>query len=192
MSQTYRIKVKQTVKDTVKIGKEWRQKVEMLSLLPQVEMGELLGKFLEEEGWESEDGLMKSQRDKWKLEYDPLSSQMKITYDDEEEVSMTFDEEVDSYDYLDNEENAARSAKVRVEENLKDRVKLEADKRSKEMEGELEEVQKGFFEELELELRDLTEKVQVEALKRKARSIGQVESITEDQASGEVKIRVKL
>ena len=50
MSQTYKVRVKQTLRDTVSVGREWRQKIDLLQLLPADRMGGLLALELQKDG----------------------------------------------------------------------------------------------------------------------------------------------
>ena len=57
---------------------------------------------------------------------------------------------------------------------------------------ELESTQDDVLREIDQMMQDKVEKAQIEALKEKARSLGDVQSISENTEAGEVTIRIKV
>ena len=77
------------------------------------------------------------------------------------------------------------------------RRKMEGD--SSEVKEYTEKANRKFKEEMEPMLndidelfQDLVQKTQIKALKSKAKNIGEIESITEDEKNGEIKIIVNI
>ena len=57
---------------------------------------------------------------------------------------------------------------------------------------ELESKQDQMLQEIDQMMQDKVEKAQIEALKEKAKSLGDIQSISENTEAGEVTIRVKV
>ena len=62
----------------------------------------------------------------------------------------------------------------------------------KEMLKELESTQEQMLQEIDEMMHDKVEKAQIEALKEKARNLGDIQSISENIEAGEVTIRIKV
>ena len=193
MSQTYKVRVKQTIRDTVNVGREWRQKIDLLQLLPADRMGGLLALELEKDGWEkAQDGKVTKKHDQFDLEFDPVTRQLKIVYEQEQDIELDIDREIDVYDYLDDESRANQEGHRKVIREADAELKEESQLLEKEMLKELESTQDEMLQEIDQVMQDKVEKAQIEALKEKARSLGDIQSISENIEAGEVTIRVKV
>tara|TARA_Y100000589_G_scaffold77713_1_gene71468 strand:- start:1278 stop:1859 length:582 start_codon:yes stop_codon:yes gene_type:complete len=193
MSQTYKVRVKQTLRDTVSVGREWRQKIDLLQLLPADRMGGLLALELEKDGWQrAQDGKVSKEHDQFDLEFDPVTRQLKIVYEQEKEVEMDVDREVNVYDYADDESRANREGHRKVIQEADGELQEEVQLLEKEMLTELESTQDQMLEEIDKMIQEKVEKAQIEALKEKAKSLGDIQSVSENTEAGEITIRVKV
>ena len=193
MSQTYKVRVKQTLRDTVNVGREWRQKIDLLQLLPSDRMGGLLALELEKDGWhKAQDGKVTKKHDQFDLEFDPVTRQLKIVYEQEQDIELDIDREIDVYDYADDESRANREGHLKVIQEADGELKEEAQLLEKEMLKELESTQEQMLQEIDEMMHDKVEKAQIEALKEKARNLGDIQSISENIEAGEVTIRIKV
>jgi len=96
------------------------------------------------------------------------------------------------YDHLDDESRANRAGHQKVIQEADGELKQEAKLVEKEMLKELESTQDKVLQEIDHMMQDKVEKAQIEALKEKARSLGDIQSISENTEAGEVTIRVKV
>ena len=193
MSQTYKVRVKQTLRDTVNVGREWRQKIDLLQLLPADRMGGLLALELQKDGWQkAQDGKVTKTHDQFDLEFDPVTRQLKIVYEQEKDVEMDVDREVNIYDYADDESRANREGHRKVIQEADGELQEEVQLLEKEMLTELESKQDQMLQEIDQMMQDKVEKAQIEALKEKARALGDIQSISENTEAGEITIRVKV
>ncbi|MCO4781114.1 MAG: hypothetical protein KC646_02225 [Candidatus Cloacimonetes bacterium] len=192
MSHTYRISRKETIRNTVKVNEEWKSLIETLPILPQVEMAKLLSEELAKENdWSKSGNVHQKQDGNWTIEYDEESMLLSIEYDDEKTFEREETIEISGYNPGYSDEPLITSAIERAKEKFiqesteaKDYEKAAKNKLEQEIEPKLDEIE-GLFQ-------DLVEVVQIEALKKKARNIGEIESIAEDKENGEVKIIVKI
>lgn len=195
MSQTYRVRAKETVEETVEVGKKWKKKIRTLPVLPKERMHDLIAdQFEQDPDWEKTDeGTYKKEIDEnWSLELDPESLQLEVEYQDEESISIEKEEEMNVYDHGDNEERA----KEKGQAQLKAKLQKEAEDQGKEwQEASKEKAKEQYENEIEQkvskEIKEKVEKGNVEALKEKARSLGQVES-ENDKGNGEYQVKIRL
>lgn len=194
MSQTYRIELKDKMAQTIKVGKEWRKRVELLSLLPEKQMGEILAEELVKDGWikDGKSNKLSQSKDGFELEFDPVTRQLGIRYEEEEEVEVSAQVSANVYDYYDREDYATERAKENLKSHLKDKLELASESREDEMLQDLEKRESEILKLVDDAMSQTIEKTHKEALKRKAGSLGEIESIEENDDLGEVTIRVRL
>lgn len=193
MSQTYKIRVKKTCRETVKVGREWLQKIELLTLLPADRMGGLLAIELEKDGWSrQQDGKVSSSRDRFDLEFDPITQQLKIAYQDEQDVEVEYDDELSVYDHGDDYARASETAESTADKVLQKELSSKMKVSEVELLKKLDNSEDDFLSEIDEMLKPKVEKAHIEALKEKARGLGEVQSINEDSEAGEVVIRIKV
>lgn len=194
MSQTYQVELKEKMAQTVNVGKEWRKRVQLLSLLPESQMGEILAEELLKNGWSKEEdsNKLKQSKDGFDLEFDPVTRQLGIRYEEEEEVQVSANETQRVYDYYDREDVARERAEEALKSRLKGELKEAAETKEEEMLQDLERREAEILKLVDEAMSESIEKTHKEALKRKAGSLGEIESIEENDELGEVTIRVRL
>ncbi|MBT3783367.1 hypothetical protein HOF92_00240 [bacterium] len=190
MSQTYRIRVKESVSETISLNREWKRKVNLLKILPESEMGDLLCAELAELGWKGSEHKSSKEEGHWRLELDPITLLLSIIYDREEEVEASFDEEVEVYEVTDLEDKARQNAQDQAKENLDRRMNTARNRKETELLKELNQSRDEILNTLENELQAAVEQTHMNALKLKAAALGEIEAIEEN--SGEIVIRVKV
>jgi len=195
MSQTYRVRAREAVEETVEVGKKWKKKIRTLPVLPKERMHDIIAdQFEQDPDWEkTEDGNLRKEIDEnWSMELDPDSMQVEIEYKDEDTISLEKEEEMQVYDHGDNEERAKEKGKTQ----LKAKLQKEAEQQGAEWQERAKEQAKEQYEseieqKVSQEIKEKVEKGNVEALKEKARSLGQVESES-DQGNGEYQVKIRL
>lgn len=193
MSQTYKIRVKKTCRETVKVGREWLQKIELLTLLPADRMGGLLAIELEKDGWKrQQDGKVSSSGEQFDLEFDPITQQLRISYQDEQDIEVEYDDELSVYDHSDDYARASETAESTADKVLQKELNSKMKLSELELLKKLDNSENDLLSEIDEMLKSKIEKTHIEALKEKARGLGEVQSIHEDSEAGEVVIRVKV
>lgn len=182
--------MKEYLSETVTINQKWKQKVHLLKILPDQEMGNLLRLELLGQGWEEEKGHLQQSNGDWNLQFDPITRMLSISYDREEIIEASFDDEVDIYEHTDNREKARREAHDQIRSSLDQRLSGDKKKKEEELEREFEKVRESLLEKLETEMESAVENTHKHALRKKAASLGEVESI--EDIDGELVIRVKV
>ncbi|PCJ17227.1 MAG: hypothetical protein COB02_14375 [Candidatus Cloacimonadota bacterium] len=193
MSHSYLVELKVRVRETIKVNEEWKSLVEVLPILPQVEMAQLLSQELEKENDWSKKGTIHSKKDgNWSMDYDEESMLLSIVFDEEKTFEKEEVRHVNVYNpgydnddrYTEIERKKIRTKMSQNHVDMTDYKKETEQKLSDETEPKLNEIDDLF--------QTLVEKVQIKALKSKAKNIGEIESITEDQSSGEIKIVINI
>ena len=169
------------------------QKIELLTLLPADRMGGLLAIELEKDGWSRlQDGKVSSSGDQFDLEFDPITQQLKISYQDEQDIEVEYDDELSVYDHSDDYARASETAESTADKVLQKELNSKMKLSEVELLKKLDNSEDDFLSEIDEMLKSKIEKTHIEALKEKARGLGEVQSIHEDSEAGEVVIRVKV
>jgi hypothetical protein len=186
MSRAIQIRVSESVVRTVHVEDGVQSPLEMLPILAPERMGELLAKQLEDIGF-TRDG-------KKATRTDPDGVIVEV---DLETATVTARIGASSRleESIDRRANVAEERKASSEAALKDDVIRELDER---LSARTEALRKEITNKLEKKLGDLRKeldgavgKATVEALTERAASLGNIQSVVEDEA-GNVTIKVKL
>lgn len=185
MSQKYTCKVK--VAESVKADDHIRQKIDLQNILDPEDMKALMRQELEKDGWVKDgecDVYVKTEDDiesVMDMESMEVTHTLEKTHEVNEEISAT----ADTWDLDKSKKLAKEAAKKRKKELLdKTKAKVEGEVRQ-----QLTEVEKTKTEEMARILRG----VYSEALKQKARKIGEVVSQTEGtNQNGEYELVIKV
>jgi hypothetical protein len=190
MSRAYRIKVSETLTRTVHVEDGVTFNMELLDILPEGRMAELLKDELEALGFEEDDeGVMRRVDDNGvEVAVEPVTRGVTIRLADaleldlETEVEGVFDDDITHR--ADADEQLRDRATARLERQARDQT----ERRNKEVTKTLE----GCIGGLQAQLDRVSNKVTREALKEKAATMGDVQEISEDEQSGNLRIRVRV
>ena len=128
---------------------------------------------LEKDGWhKAQNGKVTKKHDDFDLEFDPVTRQLKIVYEQEQNVELDIDREVSVYDHFDDESRANQQGHQKVIQEAGGELQEEAKLLQKEMLEELESTQDDVLREIDQMMQDKVEKAQIEALKEKLDSLG--------------------
>ena len=187
MSRAYRIRVSESVHETIHIEDGVQSKLALLDILPSDQMGELLAAELEKTGFERDGDIMRRKdEDGVEIEVDVSSGTVTVRASGTSEVKKTIERNrvVEEEGALDAEKKLREAAR----RQLGNEVEAERAKLSEELATSLEKKLRDIKQELD----GVVNRTTVSALKQKARSIGEIESISEDPETGSLTIKVKV
>lgn len=188
MSRAYQISVKESVKDNVRVKDGVCSNLELLEILPEEQTGEILAGALEEKGFERDGDVMRRNDDGVEVSVDLKTLEVKVSIEMEKEVEKekeqkrTLDE--DFHNRADETEKLANE----IKNSLKNEIEKEREAMSDEIATRLEE----HLNDLKKELDQVSNKVTSECLKEKAKTMGEIETITEDEDTGNMTIKVRV
>lgn len=187
MSRAYRVTVKGSVHRVVHVEDGVCTELELLPVLPPERTGAILAAELGTRGFETKDGIARRvEADGIAIEIDTKTGTVSVKAEAQAEIQIDRErteriiEEALEHGRADAQNRVDREA-AREADAAEARAKQEvADKLERRLDG------------LRRELDQVTNRVTAEALKEKARSLGEIEEMHEDAESGELVIKVKL
>ena len=190
MSRAYRVRVRQSLKRELKGSDEICTDLELLDILPPEQMGELLAGELRERGFEQgDDGKLSREQGNVVVTVDPSNGEVSVTSNKSEEVEIEASREGVSYDDFGPGEKATRKKlEKEVQDDLERRATQQTERLQQQATEELERELAGLQEELN----GVTHRVTAEALKAKARQMGDIKEISEDPEAGSLTIKVEV
>jgi hypothetical protein len=177
MSRAYRIRVRESLRKTVRAADHVSTQLELLALLPPEQMAELLAAELEQRGFKRQGDRAVRQQDGGHVSVDLATATVTVQATGTREVAI--EGESDGYATDDRGESAKRIEKHlrgQLQKSLQERAAGEKTALQTEVTDKLE-AQLG---ELRKELDQVVNRVTVEALKRKAAQLGTIKQVTED------------
>jgi hypothetical protein len=189
MSRAYRIQVSEKVSRVVHVEDGIQATLPILPILPPEVMGKLLADQLKQKGFEEgEDGVCRRlEPNGVMIEVDPKSGRVQVG------IAKNIEVEVEGTSEHVAEDD--RPATHQVPEEAHDRARADAERKAA---GTAKQLQRQATAELEKtlggirkELDNAVGKATVEALKERARHIGEIESVQED-GKGNIRIEVKV
>ena len=189
MSRAYRVSVRESLRRILRAHDRVSTQLEVLEILSPEEMAELLSQELEKRGFERKDGELVRQQDGVQVSVDPKTGTVTVSAESAEEVELHGDREGTAWD------DAGPSAKS-VREGLRKQVQQElekqADKKTSDLQSQVTDRLEKQLGDLRQELDQAINRVTAEALKEKARRMGQIKEMTEDPQTGSLTIVVEV
>jgi hypothetical protein len=188
MSRCYRISVSESLQRHIEVDDGLQTQLELLDILPPERMAELLADKLRDRGYEPGEGSTwsKTLESGVIVQVDVETGTVDISLTDAAELAL---EKKRSTTVADVDPN-------RVEEKLRKKVKQqledEADEATEALRVETTRRLENALGAIRKELDDAVNRATAEALKEKARSLGEVTEVSEDPETGAVTIRVKV
>jgi hypothetical protein len=194
MSRAYRIRQSISVSDSlnrdVTVGDEICTELELLEILPPERMTKLLKQALRDRQFEEENGKMVRREGGITITIDPDTAEVVIRT----EESRNLEAEGTRVGSVD--QSSSDRERARVQEQLREALREELGRQINEKERN---AQQRVSVELEAKLGDLSSELErvvhqvtAEALKEKARSLGEIKELTEDPESGSLTIKVEV
>lgn len=186
MSRAYRIRISESVHENIHVEDGVQSKLDVLDILGKEAMAELLAAELEKNGFERDGNVMRrTDDDGVEIEVDLTEGTITVRARGESEVDRTIER-----DRLVDEEQSGRAEdalRKAARKQLENEVEAERAKLTEEVATKLEKKLRDLKEEMDR----VSNKVTADALKQKARQIGEVEEVQEDD-QGNVTIKVRV
>jgi hypothetical protein len=187
MSRAYRIRVSEKLSRIVHVEDGVQTKLELLNILPSGEMAELLAAELEKEGFEREGELLVRVDEEGIRVIVDLGDNT-VTVEASEERELNIQEERSGVVWEELMEQAREAMSKEANDSLEDRAEQEERALRQLVNQKLERRLQGTKGELDRAVNQTT----IEALKRRAAQLGEIQEINEDTESGSLTIRVKV
>jgi hypothetical protein len=189
MSRAYRIQVSESIRRVIRASDHIRTQLEILPILPAEDMAALLRRELEQHGFTQEGNQMVKTENGSKLSVEPATGTVTVHAEAGQKVSLKRTESGFSYQTQGADAKKAEEALRRqVLKNLDEEVRAQQAQLQKELTDKLE----NQLGDIRVELDQIATKVTAEALKVKAKQLGQVKEITEDPQGGSLTIVVEV
>lgn len=186
MSRIYTIQVSEKIRRVVHLEDHVKTQIELLDVLPPEAMKELLAADLADAGFEIEDNVARRvDEDGVVIEVDLDTAEVT--------VSIARDAEVEASGQERGRSAAAKDGQLQeqLKKRLNDRLEADVDAQTDQGQNEVTRELEKKLDEVAAELDKVGNRVTAAALKRKAASMGEVESV-EEEPNGSVTIRVKV
>src|SRR5262245_55979895 len=190
MSRSYRISVKESASRVIKAEDGVCTDLEIVEVLPPEQRAARPGAQLQEHGSEQEgDNLARDEGDGVKTVVDPRTGTVTVLAEASEAAKVEGERSGRAYDDV-----GPHAGQVR--EGLRKELQKELEKKIEEKTGALQskvtDKLEGKLSDLREELDQVVNSVTAEALKQKARQMGQIKEITEDPQAGSLTIVVEV
>lgn len=188
MSRAYRVSVSESLNRVVQAEDGICSKLELLPLLSREELAGLLAEELAGRGFTRDgDVAVRTESDGVRLAVDVTTGDVSVTLADQAEVELKAKAEAT---YL--QESGAKDAEAQARQRARARLEDEAKDASERLREQVTRRLEGRLKDLKSELDAVANKVTAEALKVRARQLGTVEEIHEDEATGSLTIKVRV
>ena len=190
MSRAYRVRVTESITETVRAEDGVCASLEMLPILAKERMGDLLGAELERRGFRREGGTAtRTDPDGTEISVDLATAQVTVKAAGSKEVRKTVDREVVADQ--DTGGPGRRAAEEHVRQGARAELQQDAARERAKLSAEVTKQLERKVVDLRRELDQAVNRVTADALKEKASSLGHIEEMTEDPNGG-MTIKVRL
>lgn len=190
MSRAYRVRVRESVRHTLRAEDHVSTALELLEILPREEMADLLRQELIGRGFQEEGQTLVRRGDGLTIEVDPVTGSVTARVEIAEEVEH-HGERVGIAD-TDWGTSGRKRTEAALREELREELKSRADQGSERAQQQATDRLEGALVDLRGELDRVVNRVTAEALKRKAARLGQIKEMTEDTESGSLTIVLEV
>lgn len=160
-------------------------KLELLDVLARERMTQLLADELAKRGFEDDgEGVFVKQLDDISVEVNPETGEVVVRITAEDVVNKSVDREFRVYD-----EN---SDTERLKQKTRKELDREVDEEQAALQRKITERLEGQLGDIRAELDKVSTRVVAEGLKQRARELGEIEEISEDEETGNMVIRVRV
>jgi hypothetical protein len=189
MSRSYRISVRECVNRVIKAEDKVSTQLEILEILPPEVMGRMLADELEKRGYERDGDDLVKEEDGVVVTINSRTGEVTVSAQASEASKVEGELHGRAYDDI-----GPHASQVR--ENLRQELQRSLEKKVEEktagLQSKVTDKLEGKLGDLKSELDQVVNKVTAEALKEKARSMGQIKEMTEDETTGSLTIVVEV
>jgi len=187
MSRAYQISVSESAKRHIRVEDGFQAQLEMLGILPAGEMATLLASELAALGFERVDDTMRRVDDDGiEIVIDLETGTVTARLAAEKDVDVTIERSRRIY------EEHLEQGRERLRESVQQELEQEIERERDEMSREVTEKLEKKLTDLRHELDRATNRATAEALKVRARQLGEIKEISENPETGEVTIKVEV
>jgi hypothetical protein len=187
MSRAYKVEISESVSRIKRVGDGFKTSLQILDVLPREAMSPLLKADLESRGFEDVEGQMVRQLDEDVLvTIDVRTYEIELACSDELNVALEKTKDVWCDDDFGGRDSKRHEARLREE------LEREADQKERELQEALTKKLSDALEGIQKEMDEVGNRISVEALKRKAATMGEITEVNEDAKTGEVVIKVRV
>jgi hypothetical protein len=186
MSRAYQIRIKESVKEHIRVQDGVCSSLEILDILPRETMGEILARALAEKGFERDGDVMRRVDEGIEIEVDLKEGTVSARLAAEKDLDLTVERSRTVA-----EEIAARETE-RLREHVKQGLQREVESERERLTDEVASKLEKHLINLRRELDQVVNRVTAEALKQKAASLGEIQEVSEDPETGSITIKVKV
>jgi hypothetical protein len=190
MSRAYRVRVRESVRHTVRAEDHVSTSLELLEILPREEMAELLRQELAGRGFHEEGKALVRRGDGLTIEVDPATGSVTARAEVAEEVEHHAERE--GFADTDWGTRGRERAEAALREGLREELEARAGRGDARVQKKATELLEGALVDLRDELDRVVNRVTAEALKRKAARLGQIKEMTEDPEAGSLTIVLEV
>jgi hypothetical protein len=192
MSRAYRVRVRESVRHTVRAEDHVSTTLELLEILPREEMADLLRQELTGRGFR-EEGKGKAlvrRGDGLTIEVDPTTGSVTARAELAEEVEHHGERE--GYADTDWGTSGREKAEAALRERLREELEAKAGRGAERVQKKATDLLEAALADLRGELDQVVNRVTAEALKRKAARLGRIKEMTEDPEAGSLTIVLEV
>ena len=187
MSRAYRIKVSQSLRRVIRAEDHVSAQLEILEVLPAEQMAELLGRELQEQGFDVADGIATRCEGDVTVTVELATGTVTVKAEASQGVDLKGEKQGVSYEEWD--QNKARE---NLRQQLTKELEENAARQEQALQGQVTEQLEAELSNLRGELDTAVNRATAQALKQKAAQIGQIKDMTEDPQSGSLTIVVEV
>jgi LPS O-antigen subunit length determinant protein (WzzB/FepE family) len=189
MSRAYRIRVRESLRKVVRAEDHVSTQLELLALLPPLEMADLLAAQLRERGFERQgDCAVRKQND---INITVKLATATVTVKTATRRAMDLEAEDAGY-ATDRSGQSAQRIEQHLRQKLQKHLKKQAEAEKAQLQTDLTDKLEAQLGDLRKELDLVVNRVTAEALKRKAAQLGTIKQVTEDAQSGSMTIVLEV
>lgn len=188
MSLAYRLKIRESETRVLEAKDGISTRLELLEVLPAERMAELLRQTLQQRGFvEQANGTLQRRQGKGVITIDPNDGTVTVTVQEEQEVKHKAEKSVPVY-------TGTSPTKVLKEERklLREQLSQQFAETQKELQVDVANQCEKILQEIQAELDAVVNQVMREAIKIKARQMGEIREIQEDATTGELTIKLEV
>lgn len=190
MSRSYRVSVRESVNRVITAEDSVCTELEIIEVLPPERMAELLANELKGRGFERNGDLMtRKEKNGISVEVNVKTSEITVRVTGSEKTTLEGEKTGRAWDDVGPHANQVQEE---LRKQLQKELDLKAQGKTQELQSKITDKLEGHLNDLRQELDQVANRVTAEALKEKARSMGQIKEMSEDQQTGELTIVVEV
>lgn len=190
MSRAYRVRVRESVRQTVRAEDHVATTLELLEVLPRDEMAELLRRELTGRGFRAERGVLVRRSDGLTVEVEPIAGTVTVRAEQAEEVELEGERQGTAD--TDWGGHGREQTEAALREALRNDLEAQAGRRNVAVQKAVTDRLEAVLLDLRGELDQVVNRVTAEALKTKAGRLGRIKEMTEDPRAGSLTIVLEV